>query len=284
MQYYGRAEEVALAIVEKFKAGEVGQPLADVWIKNLADVPSNRWSPRNRLIMHLVGGTHDARGFKQWQEVGRKVKKGTHALHILGPVTRNIKIKDDDGKEVTISKLFGFKSIPVHAIHNTEVFDDDLWAKANIKDEAIREFLDELPLKEVAQAWGIELAAYSGKEASAKGWYARNGVIGLGTKNLSTWTHELIHAAEDKLGALPKQYKGTEKQEAEVVAELGGATLLIMMGHDVEADTGGAWQYISSWAGEDNAVPTCLKVLNRVCEAIQLVMDTANFETLREAA
>lgn len=276
MKYYGRAEEVAMAVVEKFKAGEVGQPLADAFIVTTEGTPSDAWSPRNRLIMFLLGQTHDARGFKQWQDSGRKVKKGTRAFHILGPVTRNIKVEDDSGQEITVSRLFGFKSIAVHAMHDTEVFDEELWERSKTPDEAVRKFLSDLPLRNVAEAWNIDIKAYSGKKSSYKGWYSPQGAIALGTENLSTWTHELIHAAEDRLGNLPKKMKGTDKQEAEVVAELGGAVLLIMMGEEVQADTGGAWDYISTWAGgEDEAVEMCLRVLNRVCNAIQLVMDTA---------
>src|SRR5688572_6647202 len=50
------------------------------------DAPSRRWSLANRLLM-LKAGTFDARGFRQWQHVGRKVRKRERAFHILGPRT-----------------------------------------------------------------------------------------------------------------------------------------------------------------------------------------------------
>lgn len=278
MKFYGKAQEVAEQVIQRFKTGDIGQPLADIFIKNSPGSPSAYWSHRNRLIMHLIGMTHDARGFKQWRDVGRKVKKGTHAFHILAPVMAKVEIEDEQGSKVTIQRLVGFKSVAVHAIYDTEIFDEDLWSRSSTPDDGVRKFLEELPLRQVAEEWGIELTAYSGKQQAARGWYARNGVIGLGVKNLSTWTHELIHAAEDKLGTLPKNIRGLEKQQAEVVAELGGAVLLIMLGHEVEADTAGAWKYITSWAGDDDdkAISMCLDVLGRVCEAIDLVMKTAD--------
>jgi hypothetical protein len=286
MKYYGQAQGVAEQVIQRFKEGSVSQPLADIFIKNSPGSPSSFWSYRNRLIMHLIGQTYDARGFKQWLEAGRKVKKGTKAFHILAPVMAKVEVEDEQGAKVLISRLVGFKSVAVHPIHDTEVFDEELWAKSSTPEDGVRKFLDELPLREVAKAWGIELAAYSGREKAAKGWYDRGGVIGLGVKNLSTWTHELIHAAEDKLGVLPKGLRGMERQQAEVVAELGGAVLLIMMGYEVEADTGGAWKYIYSWADkdEDKAISMCLDVLGRVCEAINLVMETAAKEKVVEEA
>ena len=46
--------------------------------------PCDRWSFTNKILM-LIQGTADARGYRQWQEAGRHVKKGAHAIHILAP-------------------------------------------------------------------------------------------------------------------------------------------------------------------------------------------------------
>jgi hypothetical protein len=47
--------------------------------------PSSNWSMGNQLLM-LLAGTSDARGYKQWQEVGRQVRLHSKAFYILGPV------------------------------------------------------------------------------------------------------------------------------------------------------------------------------------------------------
>ena len=92
-----------------------------------------------------------------------------------------------------------------------------------------REFLDALPLAGVARSWGLKIQTYGdATKVGSAGWFAHDGdkgkAIGLGVENLSTWTHELTHAADLKLGALKK----TQRPELsnEVVAELGGAVLL----------------------------------------------------------
>ena len=68
------------------------------------------------------------------------------------------------------------------------------------------------------------------------------------------------------------------------MAELGGAILLEILGHDVESDRGGCWQYVESYARDSGIEPVtaCLRVLKRCCAAVALILDTA--ETVREGA
>lgn len=54
--------------------------------------PSDTWSFLNRLIMYM-NGTSDARGYKQWQEVGRWIKKGAKAFYIIAPVFKKVPVK-----------------------------------------------------------------------------------------------------------------------------------------------------------------------------------------------
>ncbi|WP_202320774.1 hypothetical protein [Archaeoglobus neptunius] len=92
--------------------------------------PSDSWSFFNRLIM-FMNDTADARGFRQWQKVGRRVKKGAKAFYILAPVrkkvpvrVRKIVIVEEEEIEVDetvlVEKLVSFKSIPVFRYEDTE--------------------------------------------------------------------------------------------------------------------------------------------------------------------
>ncbi len=86
------------------------------------DIPSDKWSFTNRLLMFL-NGTDDARGFKQWQQAGRNVKKGCHAFYIIGPVTWKITEEKSLGSGETVREekqiLAGFKAIPVFRFEDT---------------------------------------------------------------------------------------------------------------------------------------------------------------------
>lgn len=266
MKYYGKSQEVCLQILKQFEQGCVPDAISKIFIHRKDENPSRKWSYRNRFIM-AVSGTHDARGFKQWGEAGRKVAKGAKAFHILGPCLG--KKKTENGEEETF--LYGFKSIPVFSIENTEVVDESKWTACVDTEEEER--LKNLPLYEVAQHWGIKVTSYNGEGANYYGYYTGK-TIALGVKNVSTWIHELIHAADDKNKTLTKG-RG-QKQDNEIVAQIGSATLLKMLGYQVEYDPGYTWQYVQSYAKADKSatINICLKLIDRICQCITLILYT----------
>jgi len=87
------------------------------------DIPADKWSFLNRVLMYL-NETEDARGFRQWQQVGRYVKKGSRAFYIIGPVTKKITAEKslESGEKVREEKqiIAGFKGIPVFRFEDTE--------------------------------------------------------------------------------------------------------------------------------------------------------------------
>jgi hypothetical protein len=90
----------------------------------------------------------------------------------------------------------------------------------------------------------------------------------------------MIHAADDRLGKLTER---GQHWRSETVAELGGATLLTVLGLDADADLGGCWTYIERYAADAGIEPVsaCQRVLKRMCDAVALILDTA--ETLQPA-
>ena len=69
-------------IVDLFKEGDIPKALAVATIPPQAGIPSAKWSLSNRLLQFLAD-TSDARGFRQWQETDRKVKKGADAYALV---------------------------------------------------------------------------------------------------------------------------------------------------------------------------------------------------------
>lgn len=96
----------------------------------------------------------------------------------------------------------------------------------------------------------------------------------LGVENLSTWAHEMVHAADHRIEANKAKMDRAHK---EIVAELGGAVLLECLGMSQDADLGGAYQYIQHYAAETkkDTVKVCIEVLDRVCDCVSLILDTA---------
>lgn len=70
--------------------------LAPIFIRRNDGTPCRAWSFSNQLLVALAG-TQDARGFRQWHEAGRSVKKGARALWILIPLVS--KETDEDGED-----------------------------------------------------------------------------------------------------------------------------------------------------------------------------------------
>lgn len=265
MKFYGNAERAASDILDAFRSGHLPDKLAPLFIRRKDDRPSSRWSWGNQLIA-AIHGCSDARAFGQWLEVDRAVRKGEKARAvILAPCTR--KIEGPDGEERTA--VYGFRGICVFDISQT----DGAPLPQGVDDETAA-FLRNLPLREVAESWGISIEAIDGKAGRALGWYRHKQSIALGVRNLATWAHEAVHLADDMLGNLVER---GQHWRSETVAELGGAILLCCLGMPIDADTGGAWEYISAYArtAEIEPIAACMTVLKRTCDAVQLILDTA---------
>lgn len=271
-----KAEAAANRILDAFQAGQVPKALATVFINRRDNVPCRSWSWSNQLLTALAGHS-DARSYRDWQAVGRQVKKGEKSFHILEPCPRTFTKRDKNtGEEQKITIVKGFKAGPRFGLEQTE------GEPLPPPDPKITNWLENLPLIDVARQWGLSVDAFNGQHSSYLGMYRHGQAIALGVENLSTWAHELVHAADDQAGTITKA--PGQRPDNEIVAELGGAVLLEVLGHDSESDRGGAWEYIKRYAGKAKLEPVaaCQKLLNRVCAAVALILDTA--EELRQTA
>lgn len=294
MKMYGKAEAVGNQIVDLFKSGELPKALAPVFLR-CGGRHADGYSWSNQLIVALRGFSDamsygkPANGKKPatgWVSVGRQVRGGERATSILAPCKGKRKITDaDTGEAEDRMVVYGFRGVPVFGLEQTDVIDEKLWEKHKPDNAKTQEFLDGLPLREVAGEWGLQLQAYSGRDGGAHGWY-RGGHLGptaiaIGVENVSTFAHELVHAADDLNGTMNRGGRHSrEYEDGEVVAELGGAILLYSLGYERDADLGGAFKYITAWTKGRDPVSACMQMLNRTCEAVALILETAG---LREA-
>ncbi len=278
MNFFGaHTRDVAERIVNAFHHPEsLPKALAPIFIHRNDDVPCRKWSWHNQLLVALCGSV-DARGFRQWNDVGRSVKKGSTAIWILAPCLKTFRERQKDGEETRRQILYGFRSVPVFAVEDTE---GDALPES---DDRYDTWVKDLPLIEVAEAWDINVGSYSHRGSVPLGYfrYSGNGqqAIMLAVENLATWCHELVHAADHRVTEL----KG-EKWHKEIVAELGSAILLTCHGLDYDADLGGAYEYIQRYALDAKVSPirACIQVLDTTCNCVQLILDTA--ETLKQSS
>jgi antirestriction protein ArdC len=277
MKYYGKAEGAAEAILKAFD-DHLPAKLATVFLKR-GHRHCDTWSWGNQFIV-AIHGFSDARGFRQWEEIGRHVKKGQKAAYILAPCV----VKDREtaktgeglfaesaGQESTEGanvetpavRLVGFRGVPVFGLEQTE--GEPI---AGLAEE--QAFIDALPLIEVARAWGITVTVYNGNERAPLGYYSPAfDSISLGEGSKTTWLHELAHAADDHLGEARKD--GDSKENREIVAELSAAVLATLLGlPDDERDIPVALTYIRHYSG--NKVSKAMGLIDRACRIVDSIL------------
>jgi len=266
--YKNRAKEVAEKVVKAFESGDVSEPMAHMFLSIKKDLPMNSWSWNNRFMVFMANCS-DARGYKQWLEADRKVVKGQKAAtYILYPRFRKDKETGSDGKEKEVKKIYGFGATAVFDVKQTE--GEPL--PYQVEEE---EFFGSLPLVDVAKKWNMNLTTFDARTFGAAGYFsAGSKEIGMAVANENTFLHELIHAADKKVGNLTENGQNIV---SETVAELGATVLARMIGRNDIADEGGAFQYIKKYAeaNKKDVYKTCRMVIDRVSEAIQEIMNTA---------
>ena len=209
-----KVKQALESIVQRFKEGDIPEAIA-YSIFPLPNIPASRWSLLNRTLMAFAN-TSDARGFNQWKQVKRYVKKGSQSFTILAP---RFAQKQSEDEEEPKPILAGFLAVRVFKVEDTEGEPLD-YQKIE---------LPELPLMEVAQEWGISVKAVPGNYHYSGYFSQDRREIALASKEESVFFHELAHAAHQRiLGELKKG----QDWEQEIVAELAAATLCRIVGKD----------------------------------------------------
>jgi len=168
-------------ILTKFESGDIPKAVA-ISTFPMPDMPSSNWSFLNRLIMYL-SGTTDARGFRQWQQVGRSVKGGSKAFYIMVPRMTWRETEQGDDEQI----VSGFMAKPVFRYEDTA--GKPIKAKEPPK-------LPELPLMNKAKEWGLTIKSISGNYSYYGYFNQTNAEIALATKEESIFFHELAHYAD----------------------------------------------------------------------------------------
>ncbi|QSO50127.1 ArdC-like ssDNA-binding domain-containing protein [Alicyclobacillus mengziensis] len=256
-------------LLEMWKTGNLPQAVAHTMLaRKSGDRPSDTWSLANQILT-LINGTEDARGFRQWEQVGRHVKKGAKAIYILGPVARKITEKDSDtGEEQEKTIITGFKSIPVFRIEDTDGEPIEN-SRPNYTPPVMP------PLMNVAKAWGIDVKYQGGNARYYGAYYPGKDAIVLCTHDEITFFHELSHAAHNRIRPL----KGGQDATQEIVAETSAAILCLMYG--VEGFVSKARNYVASYAKMEPQ--ECTKAVMRAISDIEKVLTLILTEAEKQA-
>jgi hypothetical protein len=275
-----RAKEALHRLLAMFESGDLPQAVARTMLrpKPGAEKPSDRWSLGNRLLM-LAAGTRDARGYRQWEQVGRHVRRGAKAFYIFAPVIRKVTVKVADPetgeeREEQREVLAGFREVPVFRYEDTE---------GKPLPEPDYAPPEPPPLQDVARAFGVREIRYEpAGQDGLYGFYSWSGGkrIVLRTHDVLTWFHELGHAVHHTFRPL----RGGQVPEQEIVAEVFAATMCELFG--MRGHLRNAWEYVKAYAGQDpqQALKAVFRVLSDVEECLKRVWQAAGAREGREAA
>jgi len=257
----GKAKNQLGKLVEVFRTGEIGEVVRRTVIPPL-DVPCSRWSLCNRVIVSLAG-TDDARGYRQWKQAGRYVKKGSRAIYILVPwIAKKRKGEEAERQDEEKRILRGFMAAAVFRYEDT---DGEPIERPEMEPPQLP------PLFDVAERFGVKVK-YRGHLGRAYGTF-RPGAPGqekiiLETHDEATFWHELAHAAHHRVnGAL----KSGQDARQEAVAELAATVIAGLYGSDW---SGNCWQYISHTVRPTAGGPLnlCLSVLSEVEQVLSTIL------------
>lgn len=255
MKLSTNAQQALDQVIEQFKAGDLSPVVHIARIQHQGEpIPADRWSFSNRILAFIQTGSLDCRGFKQWQQAGRQVRKGEHAAYILAPCL--VPVKDDATGETT-PVLKGFRAIPVFALHQT---DGQPLPEVDYAPAALP------PLADVAGRLGIAVQ-YLPLPADRLGSCDLSGTrIRLGSHEAAVFFHELAHAAHARLEG---RLKGGQHADQETVAEFTAAVLMHLYGLGDWA--GNCWRYIQGYAADP--LQAILKALATVEKILGLLLD-----------
>lgn len=258
------------AVLDMFRTGNLPEKIAQTYIqRSRHDVPSAAWSLGNQLIM-IANGTNDARGYRQWQQVGRQVRKGARAFYILAPITATITEADPEtGEERKRTILKGFRDVPVFRYEDTE---------GQPLEPATYDPPTLPPLYDVAQRFVSKITYVPFVGQAWRGQYQIGSrEIRLATHDERTFFHELGHAAH----ATFRQLRGGQHPDQEIVAETVSAVLCHLYGFDGYLYHG--LSYIQGYAGGD-AIRGIMRVLADVQKTLDLILTAAEGEELERAS
>jgi hypothetical protein len=264
----GKVKQVLNGILERFKTGDIPEAVAFSMFA-VPDIPSRNWSLLNRTLM-FIAGTQDGRGYRQWQQVNRYVKKGSKAFHILVPFIKKVEDKDTGEDK---QALIGFGCRGIFRVEDTE--------GEPLEYEQIQ--LPDLPLIARAQQWGISVKAIPGNYRYCGYYSSQRKEIALATSEEKTFFHELSHAAHEKMKG---QLKPGQDPFREIVAELSAAALCKLVGKQTNDTSGNSYRYIEEYASrlKINPYTACLKVMSETERVLNLILKGGSGETSNEVS
>lgn len=267
-----QVKQMMESMVEEIVNAEKVTSFIENLIKYPNDMPSNNWSFLNRWGLFLQGSV-DARGFKQWKDVGRYVKKGSKAKKIIVPSSKYewVPKKDEDGKFVYDEN----NKLVKEKVKRTFFMFSNVFDVMDTDGEPL-EYLEmmnsldpkNLPLYGLAQSMNISIK-YAPSFRGEYGFYSPGSdSITMCSDGLNTFLHELSHAIDHRLHDTDFS---EDYNNSEVVAEFTACFLAKQLG--LETNTGETKAYLEAYSENKDLMKSIENAFERSMAIIRYVLD-----------
>lgn len=251
MKLSTKAQASINKVIKQFKTGDLSPISKVARIRLDESAPARKWSLSNKVLAFMQAEELDCRGFVQWQQLGRQVKRGSRAVYIFRPHT--ITRTNEEAEKETI--CIGFSTIPVFAASSTE-------GETPLPGYSPSELP---PLADIAQKFGINVSYVPVTSDKLGDCKIDGSKIRLGSHDTRVFFHELTHAIHSRIdGGL----KAGQQTDQETIAEFTTAVLMDFYG--LGDHTGNAWKYISHYA--DDPIIAITKALGTVEKVLAVLL------------
>ena len=259
-------------VVARFQSGDLSPLFSVATLKRDPPLPFDGWSYRNRVLAYAQSDQTDLRGYRQWQAVGRQVRKGSTAAFIWAPrhvpVKRNAEI-DTDGK--VAYQVAGFSPISVFSAKDTDG-DEPL-------PQPFLPTLEPPPLMDLATTLGLDVKYMPNIPGALGNTDGKR--IHLGTADPHVFFHELAHCLHRRVD--PDDFVASDKPRKEAVADFTAAVLMEVYG--LRDQSGQTWNYIS-WFHKDplKAIYAALGIVENILGLLDELVEQPNPSRKEKAA
>lgn len=224
-----------------------------------------RYSYRNQLLIHAqFRSASRVAGFRAWNELGRKVKKGSKAIKILAPFTKKVSVKDTE-EEKELTYFFPVNVFDVSQTTGKELPLIDVNVSGNGHKEALNKLLSFCEFK------GISVEH---KELGANGFYgcSTGGRIILDAKQgANMQVNTLIHEIAHELAHYSSEGRKFSKSEREVQAEAVAYVVTTVLGVENRSA-----EYLAVYISDKNKILENFKVISCVAKQILSYLQEAS--------
>jgi antirestriction protein ArdC len=217
------------------------------WAETRATFHRYSWGNCALIAMQRPEATQVA-GFKAWQQLGRQIRKGEHAIRIMAPMS--VKETDENGEE-TGERVVFFRAVPVFDIAQTDGEPLPEPPCEPITGDSHERYI--AALEDHSRSLGYSVASedlqHTGGYCDAK---RKRIVVAEGIDSANARVRVLVHELAHAHGV---GYRDYGREDAEVIVETAAVIVCGALGLDT---SGESIPYIAGW-GEANDVEAISK-------------------------